>query len=125
MQATAVNGSCLWGDDATMELTGLARIAASNLSLPGMQPKNEIRCFLAKQHSGFAAALQDADGLFYHGSDLSAAPGRSCCKWSRANGWLLMANLEVLSALEGSSKDFQAAHKIFNRLRARRDHVDE
>ena len=125
VQATAVNGSCLWGDDATMELTGLARIAASNLSLPGMQPKNEIRCFLAKQHSGFAAALQDADGLFYHGSDLSAASGRSCCKWSRANGWLLMANLEVLSALEGSSKDFQAAHKIFNRLRARRDHVDE
>ena len=45
-----------------------------------------------------AGHLTDAaDGLVHHGAFVNASTTlRSCCKWSRANGWTTMAHVETL-----------------------------
>jgi hypothetical protein len=116
---TAPNASrseCVWGDDATMSLTLLSRLAAASpSSLPETAPERSVmQEWLAVQHSGYIVQLQDAtDGLYFHGADASVEQ-HSCCKWGRANGWVMMAHIEVLAALapmedEAPSKQFQTA----------------
>jgi len=55
--------------------------------------------FTASQILGFAEGLQDKDGVFFHGFNNDDGH-ESCCKWSRANGWILMTLAETLLALE-------------------------
>jgi unsaturated rhamnogalacturonyl hydrolase len=48
-----------------------------------------------------AALEQDSDGLWYHGY-LIGAKTHGPIKWGRANGWAMVANVEVLSELPDS-----------------------
>jgi hypothetical protein len=106
--------ACVWADDATMALTPVSRAVATMPS--ASSPARGWRAWLGKQHSLYAQHLQDEDGLFFHGQDASVHQ-RSCCKWSRANGWMMTAHVEVLSALENASsaETFAAALAVFRR----------
>lgn len=58
----------------------------------------------ARQIIAFARRQQDRDGLWFHASFVGAdrvAP----FKWGRANGWAMVATVEVLSALPESHPD--------------------
>jgi unsaturated rhamnogalacturonyl hydrolase len=52
----------------------------------------------ARQILGMAARQQDQDGLWYHASFI-AEQKASPYKWGRANGWVMVAVVEVLSLL--------------------------
>ena len=52
----------------------------------------------ARQIINMAGRLQDADGVWYHAYFVNE-PKRSPYKWGRANGWGVVAAVEVLSAL--------------------------
>ena len=41
------------------------------------------------------------DGLMYHGYN-AANNATSCCKWGRANGWIMMGHVEVGSGRRGA-----------------------
>jgi len=58
----------------------------------------------ARQIISFAARVQAADGLWYHGwfeGQKKAAP----YKWGRANGWAMLTQVEVLSHLPDDHPD--------------------
>ena len=119
-QTAGTRSSCVWGDDATMGLTLPSRLVAASVSPAHKEVRAEIRAWLGMQHSLFAKHLVDPeDGLFFHGADASLSE-HSCCKWSRANGWMMTAHVEVLAALSSGgagtaapSKEFAAALRIF------------
>lgn len=52
----------------------------------------------ARQILTMAALLQDSDGLWFHAYSVPKKE-RSPVKWGRANGWAMIATVEVLSAL--------------------------
>ena len=60
-----------------------------------------------------------ADGVYRHGynHDSKAA---SCCKWGRANGWLMMSKLELLlatAAIEAAGANLATGRRvIYTRL---------
>ena len=56
----------------------------------------------AAQIIGMAALLQDTDGVWFHGYYVPAKK-HSPFKWGRANGWAVVAEVEVLSALPENS----------------------
>ena len=90
------NASYVWADDQFMGVTLLSRVAVVVNS-----PK--LAEFVATQVVQFAKYLQDPqDGLEYHAFNF-ATGDHSCCKWSRANGWGMMALVEVLNALDNVS----------------------
>ena len=68
---------------------------------PGF-PAAKARAYVdavAAQMVLFAAHVQDpATGLFRHGFN-AATNDSSCCRWGRANGWIMMAHAEVVGAL--------------------------
>ena len=87
----------LWSDDEFMGIALLARAARN----PGLPPALalEFANYVASQQVSFAAHMQDpADGLFFHGYN-AFTNETSCCKWGRANGWVMMAHAEVASTL--------------------------
>jgi hypothetical protein len=88
----------VWGDDIFMGLT-----LATRMTRLVTKQKNELKWIL-EQHVLFANHLQDTDGIYVHGYD-KEKDMRSCCKWGRANGWLMMAHHELLLALEGLGFD--------------------
>ena len=84
----------LWSDDMYMGLTLIARAAA-------LSKDENLAQFTALQVVAFVRYLQDpVDGLLTHGAN-AASQHRSCCKWGRSNGWALMAQVEVLAAMQG------------------------
>ncbi len=109
------DGSCVWADDSTMGLTLLARMASLGVPASGSSGDvNTMRRVLSAQHALFVKHLRDVagDGLYWHGADASLQE-HSCCKWGRANGWLMTAHVEVLHALEKSSAEFAAVLAVF------------
>ena len=98
--------SFIWGDDAFMGLTLISRLAAAGLGNDWQMA--EWRAFVFEQHRLITGHLVDGDeGLYYHG--FNAWDKRfSCCKWGRANGWTMMAHVEVLRGLEAGSEQFSA-----------------
>jgi rhamnogalacturonyl hydrolase YesR len=61
-----------------------------------------------------AARLQDADGLFFHAyfvSDKKPNPW----KWGRANGWAMVATVEILSALPENHPDRAKLLEIYRK----------
>jgi unsaturated rhamnogalacturonyl hydrolase len=58
----------------------------------------------ARQVINMAKRLQDTDGLFYHGY-FEKEEKRSPVKWGRANGWTMVATVEVLSAMPENHPD--------------------
>ena len=93
----AGNGTFLWGDDQFMGTALLCRLART----PGF-PAAKARAYVdavAAQMVLFAAHVQDpATGLFRHGFN-AATNDSSCCRWGRANGWIMMAHAEAAGAL--------------------------
>ena len=92
-----VNASFLWGDDQFMGTALLCRLAQT----PGF-PAAKARAYVdavAAQAVLFAAHVQDpASGLFRHGYNF-ATRHSSCCRWGRANGWIMMAHAEAVEAI--------------------------
>eukprot|EP00947_MAST-08B_sp_MAST-8B-sp1_P003947 g3947.t1 len=92
------DGTCkiVWADDSFMSTVLLARRAAT---LPPGDPRAERWLqYAVRTQRGFREHLLDpADGLYRHA--FSAKDGRhSCCKWGRANGWLMASHAEILLA---------------------------
>lgn len=81
----------LWIDDLYMSCPFLVRWA---------QHTGEARYLddAARQVALFAGRQQDTDGLWYHANFIGDMQ-RSPYKWGRANGWAMVATVEVLSAL--------------------------
>jgi len=88
----------VWGDDMFMGLTLVSRIATY---VPGIKWEAALD-WAAKQLLHMTSYLADdkvdGDGLYWHGYD-AAKDVHSCCKWGRANGWAMMAKVEVLRAI--------------------------
>ena len=87
------NASFLWCDDQFMGTTLLSRLIMHNSS-----NSNNYADFIAKQQIQFAKYQQDTDGLFWHGYNY-ATDTVSCCKWGRANGWVMMSHAEIVPVL--------------------------
>lgn len=97
----------VWGDDAYMGLTLPARLAVAGLDDPG----GTLALFAADQHALMAGHLLDrASGIYFHGRNLETGQF-SCCKWGRANGWMMMTHAEVLAALEATPGPAASAAK--------------
>jgi hypothetical protein len=91
---TTTTPNYIWGDDVFMGLT-----LATRMTRLVTKQKDELDWVL-EQHALFAKHLQDpSDGLYAHGYD-HEKDVRNCCKWGRANGWLMMSHHEILLALE-------------------------
>jgi rhamnogalacturonyl hydrolase YesR len=58
----------------------------------------------ARQIVNMAGRLQDTDGVWYH-AYFEPKKERSLFKWGRANGWAMVANVEVLSELPETHPD--------------------
>lgn len=71
----------------------------------------------AHQVINMAARLQDSDGLWFHAYD-EPAHEHSPYKWGRANGWAMVATVEILSAMPENHPDRARLLDIFRR------HVD-
>jgi rhamnogalacturonyl hydrolase YesR len=63
---------------------------------------------------GFASYTQDADGLWHHGYFFDQNQ-RSPYKWGRANGWAVVATVEVLSAMPTNHPDHEKVLAIFRK----------
>lgn len=74
----------VWADDQFMGLALLARLARL-----GAPRAPEYRTLMVEMQLGYAKMLQDDDGLMYHGFN-ALTNKTSCCKWGRANGWIMM-----------------------------------
>ncbi|CAH1790295.1 unnamed protein product [Owenia fusiformis] len=83
-------GPFLWADDMYMGLTLAARI--------GRVTKDpNLMDWVLNQTILFSSHLQDPiDGCFNHGYNAKTNT-RSCCKWGRGSGWILMASYEALT----------------------------
>jgi len=94
---TAVNASILWSDDQFMGIALASRVVRH----PGTPRARALALadWIAAQQLSFASYMQDAaSGLYRHG--FNHADGHlSCCNWGRANGWVMLAHAEVVSAV--------------------------
>ncbi|KAJ9460758.1 glycosyl-hydrolase family 105/88 [Diplonema papillatum] len=80
----------VWGDDGFM---GTAVLLASN------QTQHIMEAW--KQLTLLRNVLNDpTDGLFRHGALENNTNFQSCCKWGRANGWVVMAMADTLVAMQ-------------------------
>lgn len=97
----------LWIDDLYMACPFLVRWA---------QVTGETRHLhdAARNVINMAAKLQDADGLWFH-AYFEAAHEASPWKWGRANGWAMVATVEILSALPEDHPDRPALLEILRR----------
>ena len=81
----------LWIDDLYMSSPFLARWARYTDDPSHLDDA-------ARQIINMAALMQDKDGLWFHGYSVPAKQ-HSRVKWSRGNGWAILATVEVLSAM--------------------------
>lgn len=85
----------VWGDDSMMGMALPSLLAERE---PGPDTRAWVEAMVSMHLDGFRRYLRDpADGLYYHGYD-ATTKRTSCCKWSRANGWVLVSMAHVLSA---------------------------
>ncbi|HVS52999.1 MAG TPA: glycoside hydrolase family 88 protein [Opitutaceae bacterium] len=61
-----------------------------------------------------AARLQDTDGVWFHAYFVSAKK-HNPWKWGRANGWAMVATVEILSALPENHPDREKLLEVFRR----------
>ena len=81
----------LWIDDLYMACPFLVRWAARTGDSRHLDDA-------ARQVIAMAARLQDADGLWFHAYS-EPLKEHSPVKWGRANGWAMVATVEILSAM--------------------------
>ena len=85
----------VWADGAYM---GMA--LPMRLSRLGHGEQGWVESFIEMHLEGYGVYLRDpSDGLYFHGYNFEARK-HSCCKWGRANGWLLLSRNEVLLAAD-------------------------
>ena len=97
----------LWIDDLYMSCPFLVRWA---------QRTGDARLLddAARQVLNFARRQQDADGVWFHANFIGAGV-RTAYKWGRANGWAMVATVEVLSALPEDHPDRAAVLDVLRR----------
>jgi len=101
---TAAAAPFVWADDQFMGLALIAR-----LSVLGAPNAAAYRKAMVAMQLGYVRILQDpTDGLMFHGYDASKNH-TSCCKWGRANGWIMMY---VLPAAHGPRYDLPAPYLL-------------
>ena len=90
----------VWADGSFMAMVLPARLAVGAVG-PWAEKGAATRWIgdlVAMHVDGYRKYLRDpADGLYRHGFNYLKREA-SCCKWGRANGWLMMSRVEVLLA---------------------------
>jgi rhamnogalacturonyl hydrolase YesR len=77
---------------------------------------------IAMHLEGYRAYLRDpADGLYRHGYNYEKREA-SCCKWGRANGWLMMSRVEVLLGARAVNADGEMVRRIAALVDATAEH---
>jgi unsaturated rhamnogalacturonyl hydrolase len=104
--------SFLWGDDQFMSIALLTRLYRRNSTLPNALDYLSVSINNALTNS---ARVQNADGLFTHGFN-TLTNESSCCLWGRANGWIAMSLIELLTALPESHPSQPAVLNVLVRL---------
>lgn len=97
----------VWADDLYMSCPFLVRWAKYTGETKHLHDA-------ARQVINMAARLQDADGLWFH-AWFESEKKHSPFKWGRANGWAMVATVEVLSALPEDHPDRAAVLDILRR----------
>jgi rhamnogalacturonyl hydrolase YesR len=97
----------IWADDLYMSCPYLARWAQYT-----HQPAHLTDA--AHQILNMAKRLQDTDGLWFHAYS-EVKHEHSPFKWGRANGWVIVATAEVLSAMPENHPDRGALLDVFRR----------
>ena len=100
----------VWGDDSFMSSVLLARRAAS---LPaGDASARRWLAYIVKTQLSFREHLLDPqDGLYRHAFNRDDGH-HSCCKWGRANGWILSSHVEILLAAKAQVAADGTVHGI-------------
>jgi rhamnogalacturonyl hydrolase YesR len=104
--------SFLWGDDQFMSLALLCRLYQKYTNAPNASKYLEISINNALTN---AARVQNLDGLFPHGFN-TLTNESSCCLWGRANGWISMSLIELLSVLPASHPSQPLVLDVFTKL---------
>jgi len=98
----------LWDDDQYMGLTLLARLSV-------ILKQKDYAQKVGKMQLTYAQRLEDTDSVFWHGFNEKDGH-HSCCKWGRANGWVMMSHVESLIALDYFSlPDFTGVLTLFQK----------
>ncbi len=101
------DGKTIWGDDLYMGLPFLIRWA---------EYKNDPSALddAALQIINYSKYLQDADGVMFHAYFVDQKK-HSCCKWGRVNGWMAVAEAEVLSVLPKTHPRYNEVFNVFKK----------
>jgi unsaturated rhamnogalacturonyl hydrolase len=91
------NGGTIWLDDLYMSCPFMLRWSQYT-----HDPKIIDDC--ARQVVNMAGRLQDTNGVFYH-AYFENKKEHSPIKWGRANGWTMVATVEILSAMPDDHPD--------------------
>ena len=97
----------LWADDLYMACPFLVRWAAYTSDVEYLHDA-------AQNVINMAARLQDTDGVWFH-AYFEKEKKRSPWKWGRANGWVMVATAEILSALPDKHPDRAKLLEILRR----------
>jgi rhamnogalacturonyl hydrolase YesR len=99
--------NAIWADDLYMSCPFLVRWAQYTRDSRHLDDA-------ARQIINMAGRLQDSDGLWYH-AWFESEKNHSPFKWGRANGWVMVSTVEVLSALPEDHPDRPALLDILRR----------
>lgn len=106
----------VWADGSFMAMVLPARLAVQGL---GPWASNAygplwIGDLVTMHIDGYRKYLRDpADNLYRHGYNYEKNQA-SCCKWGRANGWLMMSRVEVLMGARAVNADGEMKMHIAN-----------
>ncbi len=101
------DGKTIWGDDLYMGDPFLIRWAEYKHDPAAMDDA-------ALQVINYAKYLQDADGVMFHAYFIDRKE-HSCCKWGRVNGWMAVAEAEVLSVLPKTHPKYNDVLAVFKK----------
>lgn len=101
------DGKTIWGDDLYMSLPFLIRWA---------EYKNDPSALddAALQIINYAKYLQGSDGVMYHAYFVDKK-NQSCCRWGRVNGWMAVAEAEVMSVLPKTHPRYAEVLGVFKK----------
>ena len=100
-------GGTLWIDDLYMGCPVLLKLYQHT----GNKKYLEDAIYQIKTYASYA---QDQDGLYYHGYFFEENEP-SACKWGRANGWTIIAMVEVLSVMPEDHPEKEALIAILKK----------
>lgn len=97
----------IWADDLYMSLPFLIRWS---------EYKNDPSALddAANQIISYASHLQEKDGVWYHAFFVDKNM-HTCCRWGRGNGWVAVAEAEVLSVLPKTHAKYNQVLDIYKK----------